>query len=150
MKYILATVMVLGMLVCSAQETKKTYKVVLMKDSIQLFDKKYAPMQFGPSYFVCKIDYNYSFTDSGFKNFADKAKAQNTEIVAFKSSDNKSMICIFPKLSTRGIYDLQEFIAKNFDESVMSQAKAKYTVHVQVVDGYDPHDLPATRGFSYN
>lgn len=150
MKYILATVMTLGMLICQAQEIRKTHKVVLMKDSIQLFDKKYAPMQFGPSYFVCKVDYNYAFTDNGFKNFADKAKAQNAEIVAFKSPDNKSMICIFPKLSTRGIHELHDFIANNFEDSVMSQAQKKQTVHVQVVDGYDPHDLPSERGFNYN
>ncbi|MBS1636620.1 MAG: hypothetical protein JST26_11945 [Bacteroidetes bacterium] len=124
--------------------------MVLKTDSITIFNDKYPSLISGESYFVCKEDYTYSFTDAGFDKFRSDLKSQSPDILAFKSADNKSLICIFPKLSTKGIYELHDFVLKQFEESAMSQVKTKQTIHVQVVDSYDPHDLPSEKGFSYN
>jgi hypothetical protein len=150
MKYILSAIFTIGVLAGISQEIKKTSKVVLIKDSIQVFDKKYASLQFGESYFVCKEEYNYPFTDAGFDALVDDLKAQAPDIAAFKSADRKAVICIFPKLSTKGIRELHDFISAHFPDKTMAQVKKQQTIHVQVVQNYDPLDPESEKGFSYN
>lgn len=150
MRYIAAFIFALTFFTARSQDHKIVYKVVLKKDSIKFYNVSHAPMEFGESYFVCREDYNFSFTDAGFNELVSALKTQAPDIVAFKSPDNKSVICIFPKLSTKGIRDLHDFISQKFPDKAMAQVKEQHVVHVQVVGSYDPLNTPAEKGFGYN
>lgn len=150
MKHTLTVIFTMTLFFCYSQQIKKTHKVVLKTDSISIFNEKYPSLVSGESYFVCKEEFSYSFTDAGFDQLKAELKSQSPDILAFKSPDNKAIICIFPKHTTRGIYELHDFLSKKFSDSAMSQVKTQQTIHVQVVDAYDPHNLPSEKGFSYN
>lgn len=150
MRYIVAVIFALTVFTARSQDTKIVHKVVLKKDSIKFYNVSHAPMEFGESYFVCQENYAYSFTETGFNELVSALKAQSPDIVAFRSPDNKSITCIFPKLATKGIRDLHDFISEHFSDKVMAQVSTQHVVHVQVVSQYDPLNTPAEKGFGYN
>ncbi len=123
------------------------HRIVLDTDSGDFFGKKFNAMFFGGSYFVCSQSYNVPFSDVDFNNFITKIQNINTEIKAYKSLDNKNLICVFPKSAVRGISSFSGFINSNFPSGYLSSLIGGKTTHVEVTRVYDPLDKESERGF---
>jgi len=146
MKHILTFIFALGILSCTSQEISVN-KIVLSTDSIVIYNIKYPSTQFGPSYFLCLQEYTNRFSDDAFNTLTANFKKYSPDIITLKASDNKSVVCIFPKHALKGISNLHGFISTNFDTQLIEQIKLRRTVHIQVTNEYDPANKEEEKGF---
>ncbi|MGZ3904524.1 MAG: hypothetical protein ACXVC6_12565 [Bacteroidia bacterium] len=146
MKYIFTLLFTWSALFSVSQEIK-AQKIVLNTDYIILYNKKIPSTEFGHSYFLCLQKYSIAYSDESFKKLSENLKKYNPDIVAIKADDNKSVVCVFPKHTIRGINDFHELISNQFDPQISGQIKSKETVHIQVVPEYDPANKEEEKGF---
>jgi len=91
--------------------------------------------------------FNVNYTEVSFNDLANKLKKKHQDISVFKSKDNKSITCVFPKHTLTGIENIQEFITSNFDASLKEHVLQNKTIHIQVVKEYDTNYTTKQKGF---
>jgi len=130
-----------------AQDANVRNKIVLLNDKISIYNVLYPSTTFSHSYFMCLQEFDVAFTDASFNNLESNLKAKNKDISIYKSADNKSVTCVFPKHTLAGIKNMQDFVLSNFDSYLSGHVVQKQTVHIQVASEYDVNNKPEEKGF---
>lgn len=146
-KKILTAALLLLCFFLKAQEDKISNKIVLLTDSIQVYGSWYPASHFSHSYFICLQEFDETFSTASFDDLNAKIKKKHSDISVYKSSNNKSVTCIFPKHTLEGIKNMQDFVSSNFDQYLDTHVTKKKTVHVQVAPEYDIHNKAEEKGF---
>ena len=146
-KKILTAVLLLVCFFLKAQEDKINNKIVLLTDSIQIYGSWFSATHFSHSYFICLQEFDEVFTNVSFNDLNAKIKKKHPDISVYKSSNNKSITCVFPKHTLQGIKNMQDFVSSNFDQYLNTHIIQKKTVHVQVAPEYDVNNRAEEKGF---
>lgn len=130
-----------------SQKIIETHRIVLVTDSSNIFEKKFAASQFGESYFMFLNEYGVSFTEDEFNNLKLNCDRRKTEIKVFKSIDNKKLTCVFPKTALHGIGTLDEFLNSNFSSNCKSNVVLKKITFIEVRGSFNSLDAKIEKGF---
>ncbi|HTA61458.1 MAG TPA: hypothetical protein VK835_03340 [Bacteroidia bacterium] len=130
-----------------AQDTKVTRSIVLLSDSVPIYGIWYPANSFKDSYFVCVQEYSVKCDAAEFQKLSDGVKNRNSDILIFKSKDEKSITCIFPKHTLSGINNLHAFMLNLLGARLIERVVLKKTTLVEVVDKYDPLDTESEKGY---
>ena len=84
-----------------AQSEIINHRRVLVSDSGDVYGKKFTALAYSGSYFVCAHQYSNAFSNQEFNDFKTAMQNFNSEIAVHKSTDNKGLVCIFPKIAIR-------------------------------------------------
>jgi len=136
-----------GLTQIKAQDIKIDNKIVLLNDSVPVYNIWHPSTAFSHSYFICLQKFDVAFTDESFNGLVSNLKRKNQDIAIYKSADNKSVTCIFPKHTLAGIKNMQDFVLSNFDTYLNGHLLQKQTVHIQVASEYDVNNKPEEKGF---
>ena len=147
-KFAIFSFLFFALIQIKAQDAYVRNKIVLLNDKVPIYNVWYPSTTFGHSYFICLQEFDIAFTDASFSNLESNLKAKNKDISAFKSADNKSVTCIFPKHTLSGIKNIQDFILVNLDSYLNGHLVQKQTVHIQVASEYDVKNKPEEKGFT--